>query len=301
MKVEQSEGESVSLLCLLSGHSRQAYYKHRVLKEEEPLKEELIVQQVMGYRQLQRRIGGRKLLILVSPFMELHDIGMGRDAFFDFLRKYNLLNKRGRSKPRTTDSNHWMKKHPNLIKKFVPTQSDQLWVSDITYLTLCESDAFLSLVTDAYSRKIVGFHVSKSLKAEGCVLALQMAIAGRSKIEGLIHHSDRGSQYCCGDYVNILSSCEINISMTQGGDPRDNAIAERVNGILKMELLEPVFTDLEAARDGVTKSVNTYNYLRPHSSISMLTPALVHGRVLKLKRHWKNYYKTKSTKEVMTE
>jgi len=300
MKVEQSKGESITLLCSLSGHSRQAYYKHRILKEEEPLKEELIVQQVMGCRQLQRRIGGRKLHILVSPFMELHDIGMGRDAFFDFLRKYDLLNKRVRSKPRTTDSNHWMKKHPNLIKKFVPTQSDQLWVSDITYLTLCESDAFLSLVTDAYSRKIVGFHVSKSLKADGCVLALQMAIAGRSKIEGLIHHSDRGSQYCCGDYVDILKECNINISMTQSGNPRDNAIAERVNGILKMEYLDPVFADLGAARDAVTTAINTYNYLRPHSSISMLTPALVHGRVLKLKRHWKNYYKTRITKEVMT-
>jgi putative transposase len=301
MKVEQSEGGSISRLCLLSGHSRQAYYKHRVLKEEKPLKEELIVQQVMGYRQLQRRIGGRKLHMLVSPFMALHDIGMGRDAFFEFLRRYDLLNKRRRSKPRTTDSNHWMKKHPNLVKEFVPEQSDQLWVSDITYLTLCESDAFLSLVTDAYSRKIVGFHVSKSLKAGGCVLALQMAIAGRSKIEGLIHHSDRGSQYCCGAYVDILGDCQINISMTQGGDPRDNAIAERVNGILKMELPEPVFTDLEAARAAVTKAVNTYNYLRPHSSISMLTPALVHGRVLNLKRHWKNYYKTRTGKEVMTE
>ena len=299
MKVEQSGGGSISLLCSLSGHSRQAYYKHRIEKEKEPLKEELIVQQVMGYRQLQRRIGGKKLHILVSPFMELHDIGMGRDAFFDFLRKYDLLNKRVRGRPRTTDSNHWMKKHPNLIKKFVPTQSDQLWVSDITYLTLCESDAFLSLVTDAYSRKIVGFHVSKSLKADGCVLALQMAIGGRSKIEGLIHHSDRGSQYCCGDYVDILKECDINISMTQSGNPRDNAIAERVNGILKMEYLDPVFADLEAARDAVTTAINTYNYLRPHSSISMLTPALVHGRVLKLKRHWKNYYKTRITKEVM--
>jgi putative transposase len=144
MKVEQSEGESVSLLCLLSGHSRQAYYKHRILEEEEPLKEDIIVQQVMGYRQLQPHIGGKKLHILVRPFMETHDLGMGRDAFFEFLRKYDLLNKRRRSKPRTTDSNHWMKKHPNLIKNFVPTQSDQLWVSDITYLTLCESDAFLS-------------------------------------------------------------------------------------------------------------------------------------------------------------
>jgi transposase InsO family protein len=301
MKVEQSQGGSLSRLCLLSGYSRQAYYKRLYLVEENPLKEELIIQQVIGYRKLQPRVGSKKLHIMVSPFMKLHDLNMGRDAFVEMLRRYNLLNKRYRGKPKTTDSNHWMKKYPNLIKELVPTRSDQLWVSDITYLTLCESDAFLSLVTDAYSRKIVGFHVSRNLQAEGTVQALKMAVAGRKKIDGLIHHSDRGTQYCCGDYVDILNDCEIDISMTQSGNPRDNAIAERVNGILKMELLKPVFTDLEAARNEVTKAVNTYNYLRPHSSLSMLTPALVHGRVLKLKRRWKNYYKIKSGKEVITE
>jgi putative transposase len=278
----------LSRLCSLSGYSRQSYYKRRIQQEEEPLKEELIVQQVVGYRRLQPRIGGKKLHLMVGPFMKQHELKMGRDAFFVVLRRYGLLNKRRRGKPRTTDSNHWMKKHPNLIRELIPTASEQLWVSDITYLTLCEGYAFLSLVTDAYSRKIVGFHVSKSLKAGGCIQALQMAIAGRSNTNGLIHHSDRGTQYCCGDYVDLLNGSEINISMTESGDPRDNAIAERVNGILKMELLVPVFTDLDAARAAVTQAINTYNYLRPHSSISMLTPALVHGRVLKLRRHWKN-------------
>jgi len=299
MKVEQSQGGSLSRLCLLSGYSRQAYYKRRLLQEEVPLKEELIIQQVLGYRQLQPRIGGKKLFILVGPFLKLHEIEIGRDVFCEILRKYGLLNKRRRNKPRTTDSNHWMKKHPNLIKEWAPTGSDQLWVSDITCLELGNADAFLSLVTDAYSRKIIGFHVSNNLKAEGCILALQMAVAGRSRVDGLIHHSDRGVQYCCSDYVDMLKGCEINISMTQSGDPRDNAIAERVNGILKMELLEPVFTDLEAARAAVTQAVNTYNYLRPHSSISMLTPALVHGRKLNLRRHWKNNYKTRLGKEVV--
>jgi putative transposase len=299
MKVEQSRGESISRLCSLSGHSRQAYYKRLILREDKPLQEELIIQQVIGYRELQRSIGGKKLFFLTSPFLKRHGFKMGRDAFLRMLACYNLMNTRRRNKPRTTDSNHWMKKHPNLIQGFVPMQSDLLWVSDITYLTLCESDAFLSLVTDAYSRKIVGFHVSKSLKAEGCVLALQMAISGRDKIDGLIHHSDRGTQYCCVDYVDILKDCGISISMTQSGNPRDNAIAERVNGILKMELLEPVFKDLDAAREAVTIAINTYNHLRPHSSISMLTPALAHGRTLKVTRNWKNYYKTRITKEVM--
>jgi transposase InsO family protein len=232
--------------------------------------------------------------------MKAHHMEMGRDVFFRMLGKYGLLNKRRRGKPQTTDSNHYLHKHANLIKGLVLTRSDQLWVSDITYLEMEHADAFLSLVTDAYSKKIVGFHVSSSLRAAGCILALQMAISGRSKIDGLIHHSDRGVQYCCGDYVGQLESCGVGISMTQTGNPKDNAIAERVNGILKMELLKPVFADLEAARVAVAQAVNTYNYLRPHSSISMLTPALVHGRVIKLKRHWKNYYKPKPVMEALS-
>ncbi|MFD2145339.1 transposase [Mucilaginibacter antarcticus] len=151
---------------------------------------------------------------------------------------------------------------------------------------------FLSLVTDAYSRKIVGFHLSKSLAAEGTVQALKMAIGGRREIPGLIHHSDRGCQYCCSDYIGELTRRKISISMTESGDPRDNAIAERVNGILKMELLQPVYADLERAREAITAAINTYNYIRLHSSISFLPPALVHGRDLNVKRRWKNYYRT---------
>ena len=292
MRIEQSSGRSLLLLCLLSGHSRQAYYKQRSQAEKEPLQEDLIVQQVLKHRRLQPRIGGRKLYFLIKGFMVNRGIKMGMDAFFKLLGKYELLNKRRRHKVRTTNSNHWMKKHPNLIKDMIPTASDQVWVSDITYMELQHKDAFLSLVTDAYSRKIVGFHLSNSLAAEGTVKALKMAIAGRRELPGLIHHSDRGGQYCCNDYVSELTRHQISISMTQSGDPRDNAIAERVNGILKMELLEPVYQDLQTAREAVEKAVNTYNYLRPHSSISMLAPALVHGRDIPVKRRWKNYYRT---------
>lgn len=293
MKVEQRLGGSLSELCSLSGHSRQAYYKRRLQEEKVPLKEELLVQQVLEYRHLQPRLGGRKLFLLTTGFRKQHGLLLGRDAFFRMLGKYGLLNKRRRNKPRTTDSDHWMKKHPNLIKEMTPTGSDQLWVSDITYLALRDRDAFLSLVTDAYSRKIVGFQVSSTLSAGGPFGALQMAIGGRETIKGLIHHSDRGTQYCCERYVGELKDHQISISMTQGGNPRDNAIAERVNGILKMELLEPVFEDLPAAIAAVTKAVNIYNYLRPHSSLSMLAPALVHGRSLNVKRCWKNYYRTR--------
>lgn len=291
MKIEQSEGGSLSRLCSLSGYSRQAYYKRHISQEDDPLQEELIIQQVLGYRKLQPRIGGKKLYHLIKSFLVLHRIKIGRDKFLDLLTLYGLQIERRRSKPRTTDSNHWMKKYDNLIKEWAPTQSNQLWVSDITYLHLTDRDAFLSLVTDAWSRKVVGFHVSKSLKAEGCIRALEMAIAGCGNTEGLIHHSDRGVQYCCQDYVDILKENKVKISMTQSGDPRDNAIAERVNGILKTELLEPIFADLEAARREVEKAINIYNYLRPHCSISMLTPALVHGKTLKVKRLWRSSYK----------
>lgn len=251
MRVEQSEGCSLSGLCSLSGYSRQAYYKRCLSDESEPVKEELLVQQVIGYRDLQPRIGGRKLFYLMGSFMKSHKIKMGRDYFFRMLGKYGLLNKRRRGKPQTTDSNHWMKKYPDLVKNTAPTRSDQVWVSDITYLELTTEFAYLSLVTDAYSRKIVGFHVSENLTAEGPILALKMAVEGRRNKEGLIHHSDRGSQYCCHEYIKILRENNIDISMTQSGDPRDNAIAERVNGILKMELLKPSFIDLDAARAAV--------------------------------------------------
>ncbi len=293
MKIEQTQGVSLSQLCLLSGYSRQAYYKRRSLKKREPVKEDLLIQEVMGCRELMPRVGGRKLLFLMKPFMKTHQLSVGRDCFFRILGRHDLLNQKRRGKPKTTDSNHWMRKYPDLARKLILTDPGQLWVSDITYLDLCDEHVYLSLVTDAYSRKIVGFHVSASLGADGCIKAMEMAIAGRNDQGKLVHHSDRGTQYCCGDYVKLLGHHKIDISMTETGDPRDNAIAERVNGILKMELLKPVFINLEDARKNVTQAVNLYNYLRPHSSLSMLTPALVHtGKITpKPERLWKNYYK----------
>lgn len=269
--------------------------------EQSTLKQELIIQQVVNYRALQPRLGGRKLLLLLQPFMARHHISMGRDAFFDLLRFNGLLNAgRRRRKPRTTFSNHWMKKYPNLVTGLVPVMAGGVWVSDITYIELCDSNAYLSLVTDAYSRKIVGYHLSERLSASGTVLALQMALEGCQDTKGLIHHSDRGAQYCCNDYVELLQEHHIDISMTQNSDPRDNAIAERVNGILKTELLPEVFTDITAAKAAIAAAVNTYNYLRPHNSIDMLTPAIAHTRKGWLKRHWKNYYSPSIKKEEAT-
>lgn len=263
------------------------------------LQEELVVQQVMKYRKVQQLLGTRKLYWLLRPFVKQHRIRIGRDALFGLLRFYGLLiGKKRRSKPRTTDSGHLLKKYDNLIKDTAPVMSGGLWVSDITYIGLKEGESYLSLVTDAYSRKIVGFHLNERLTADGPVAALQMAVdQGGGDLSGLIHHSDRGCQYCSHAYVDILQGQGISISMTQSGDPRDNAIAERVNGILKTELLEEVYEDLDAAKAAIAVAVNTYNYLRPHSSIAMLTPALAHNKVVHLKRHWKSAFQRKSEKQ----
>jgi hypothetical protein len=300
MRTEQSHGINISLLCSLSGYSRQAYYKQLRYKEKCQLQGELIIQQVIDYRKVQKRLGTVKLLWLMEPFFKQHEISIGRDSMFDLLRFNGLLIGKGKSnKPKTTDSKHWMKKHPNLIENLTPRMAGGLWVSDITYIELCLGYSYLSLVTDAYSRKIVGYHLSDQLTAAGPVAALEMAIQACDNTAGLIHHSDRGTQYCCNDYVEILQEREISISMTQSGDPRDNAIAERVNGILKSELLEDVYTDVTAARTSVVKAVNTYNYLRPHRSLNMLTPAMAHSKTNHLKHHWKSPYRRMLEREAI--
>jgi putative transposase len=299
MRIGQGRGISMMRLCSLFGYTRQAFYQHQRTRAYRQLESELIIQQVMGYRKLQKHMGGRKLLLLLGPFFRQHNIQLGRDEFFDLLRHHGLLiRKRNCKVPKTTFSQHWMRKYPDLVSGFVPSAAGQLWVSDITYIRLSGGFAYLSLVTDAYSRKIIGFHLSERLSAAGCIAALKMAISSRNTITGLIHHSDRGSQYCSSGYVELLELNDISISMTQGGDPRDNAIAERVNGILKNELLEVSYNGITEAGTAIAKAVKTYNYLRPHSSVSMLTPALAHGRDGELKRHWKNYYKPSITKEV---
>jgi putative transposase len=302
MRIVQRQGKgNLSRLCILSGFSRQAYYKGLVVKEQQAYVGEVIVQKVIAYRKIQERIGGRKLLLLLLPFMQRHQLKIGRDAFFTLLRNnWLLIGKRRRGKPKTTYSNHWMRKYPNLAENLRPICAGGLWVSDITYIDLDDGNGYLSLVTDAYSRKIVGYHLSDQLCASGSVAALEMAIEGCSDTTGLIHHSDRGVQYCCNDYVGVLQKHQIGISMTQSGDPRENAIAERVNGIIKKEVLrQEVFTDLSEAKAAIAEAVDTYNYLRPHSSVAMLTPALAHRANGGLKQCWKNYYKSKPRIELM--
>jgi putative transposase len=203
--------------------------------QQDELEKELIVQEVIKIREKQKKVGTRRLLIHLEPFLDQHQLKIGRDSLFNLLAENKLLvRKRKRRIPVTTFSNHWFRKYPNLIIGMLPLAAHQLWVSDITYIRLSEREhAYLSLVTDAYSRKIVGYYLSKDLSAEGCIKALRKALAQLPEGSKLIHHSDRGCQYCSFDYVALLQDNNIRISMTQSGDPLENAIAERVNGILK--------------------------------------------------------------------
>jgi putative transposase len=291
MRVGASE-RGLETLCRLFGYTRQAYYHQKVRMEGEVLRSELLLGEVAKLRRPQPHSGVRKLYSLTTEFRIEHGITLGRDAFFRLMRDEGLLvRKRKLRKPRTTFSCLWMKRYPNLAKDFVPIAPNQLWVSDITYIRLKTGFGYLSLITDAYSRKIVGYHVRRDLSAKGCVAALRMAIEDNPQREDLIHHSDRGLQYYSTAYMKTLGP-DIRVSMTEKSDPLENAIAERVNGILKNELLHRPFENLTDARAEVATAVSTYNHLRPHLSIDMLTPAIAHTRQGPLKRHWKSYYKS---------
>lgn len=299
MRVGQSETRCLSSLCSLFGYSRQAYYQHLRGREKEALQSELLLQEVQRIRKNQKRIGTRKLLFLMNTFIQQHHISIGRDGFFEMLRAQGLLvRKRKRRKPRTTFSCFWMYRYPNLAKDFIPAGPNQLWVSDITYIHIGDDFGYLSLITDAYSRKIVGFYLGEDLSAKGCIYALKMALKNNPQRENLLHHSDRGLQYYSADYVKLLEP-SILISMTEHSDPLENAIAERVNGILKDELLDRSFDSFSAAQREVAIAISTYNHLRPHSSVDMLMPAVAHTQTGTLKKRWKNYYSFKKEKEVI--
>ena len=283
-------------MCDLFGRSRQAYYQRNKYNYKEEVKEEILLQLVEKQRELMPKLGGRKLLELIQPRLPT-ELSIGRDSFFDFLRCHGLLVGKRRRRVKTTYSNHWLRKYPNLIKEFVPTRSNQLWVSDITYVETVSGFVYLNLITDAYSRKIVGWAIGETLEAKYTIEALKMALKQIPKgSEGLIHHSDRGVQYCCGDYVKILNKNHVQISMTENGDPRENAIAERVNGILKDEWLNQIrLKSIEEAIKELKRIVLIYNSCRPHSSLDMKTPEYAHSQSGVFKKRWKTYYKTAKT------
>lgn len=237
------------------------------------------------------RIGTRKLLHLLTPRLAEHNLQVGRDYLFELLATHKLLVRSRKRKAVTTDSRHWMRKYSNLTTELSITRPEQLWVSDITYIRLPNGFAYLSLITDAYSRKIMGYQLSRSLSADGCVTALHRALAARSyPAHSLIHHSDRGAQYCSKDYVDLLVKHKLAISMTENGDPYENALAERVNGILKAEFnLYSSAVGYEQTCLLVEQSIRAYNELRPHASCDYLTPHQAHQQSGVLTKRWKSY------------
>lgn len=228
-------------------------------------------------RYLQPRLGGKKLYWLLSS--SIHEVAphFGRDKFLTLLGSHDLLVSRKRQYQKTTNSWHRFHKYNNLIKDLSIEYPCQVWASDITYLRTTDGFVYLSLITDMYSRKIVGWNVSKSLSIEGCVMSLEMALRQHPLKDRLIHHSDRGIQYCSNEYVKILEKHKIEISMTQENHCYENAMAERVNGILKDEyLLDRTFKDLNQARLACREAVMIYNTRRPHWALNFKTPQQVH-------------------------
>ena len=290
-------------MCGLFGKTRQAYYRHLNYKYVEMATEEIVLSLVYEYRSEMGRIGCRKLQHLINSRLP-EDMKVGRDALYTLLERNSLLHKRRRKSVRTTWSNHWMHKYPNLITGVIPTASNQIWVSDITYIeTVNDGFMYLHLVTDLYSRKIMGWCLSPTLHAEYTLKALEMAIRNAGCcLTGLIHHSDRGCQYCCERYVSLLKSSGILISMTQSGDPLENAVAERVNGIIKNEwLMHENIIDGNIALKRISEIVNIYNNIRPHASLNYLTPESAYTENGILERKWKNSYgRMRDNEEMIT-
>jgi transposase InsO family protein len=255
------------------------------------VRREIVIKSVKDLRIEQPRIGTRKLHYLMTPILSKHKIKIGRDELFELLDEHKMLIRRRKKKAITTDSHHWLHKYPNLIECMELLHPCQLWVSDITYIRVGLGFCYLSLITDAYSHKIVGYCLQKDLTNNGPLSALEMAITSRQNHHHLlIHHSDRGCQYCSKEYVHMLERAKIAISMTKNGDPYENAIAERVNGILKTEFtLDRTFLSYDQALKIVKESINIYNQRRPHLSCNLLTPNEAENQSGKLKKRWQKY------------
>lgn len=242
------------------------------------MSEEIIVKMVLEKRKLLPRVGGKKLYFMLGHDLAQLEESPGRDKFFDILRNNELLIKRKRKFVNTTDSHHWFHKYKSLIKGISINRSNQVYVSDITYIRLDKGGfVYLFLITDAFSRKIMGWHLSESLGIEGAIKALKMALKPCPDTSKLIHHSDRGIQYCSKDYTKLLLKNKIGISMTEQNHCYENSLAERVNGILKQEfLLDSEFRDRKIARKAINQAIARYNALRPHLSLDYQTPEVVH-------------------------
>jgi transposase InsO family protein len=287
----------ITNLTELLGYSKQAYYKKIKTKETKDIQESLILDLIKNKRKLWKKGSGRNLYSALKKDFTRHKIKIGRDRFFDLLRENNLLIKKKQRRTRTTFSYHHFHKYPNLIRELELTRVNQVIVTDITYLYLRDTDSFayLFLVTDLFSRKILGFNVSDNLSAKSGIKALRMALRNMSDTNDTIHHSDRGIQYCSNKYTEILKRNNIRISMTENSDPLENAVAERINKTLKEEFTNDrqiSFSNFNEAGTTMRQIINFYNDERPHRSLEMNTPNTAYLMNKVLKRKWKTYYRS---------
>jgi putative transposase len=266
-------------LCARVGMSRQNLYKARKVRQRKEVDERLVKRLVQAERALQPRLGGMKLHSMLREKLKAEDISLGRDRFFEVLKNQALLLEPLPKAPRTTNSAHSLPVFSNLVKDMELTGPNQVWISDITYIRTREDFAYLSLITDKYSRKVVGYHLGRSLESHDTLKALQMALNELPEGAKPIHHSDRGSQYCCHEYVNELKEHGLQVSMTELDHCAENAQAERMNGILKQEyFLNYEFRTVAQASKAVDEAVRLYNTCRPHRSLKLRTPEDVHAR-----------------------
>lgn len=270
---------SICSICQWHGVSPQSYYKYLRVERKSMYEEEVLLEMVRERRKELRFEGYVKLYDTLKPQIKAHGFKIGRDKFRMFLKAHDLHIKRKKKYVNTTNSLHRYRVYENLIKGMKVSRINEVWVSDITYIRVGKGFMYLSLITDLYSRKIVGHHLSHSLAKEGCIKALRMALGQRKdKTLGLIHHSDRGFQYCSHAYVNILKSNNAEISMAAKGNCYENATAERVNGILKEEFqLDSTFPGEKVAQKAVRQSITAYNELRKHYSLNLETPSQRHA------------------------
>lgn len=274
-------------MCGLFGYTKQAYYKRIKRADCKSIEVYTILSAVKQVRKKMPVCGVRKLKEYLATEFRLK---VGRDELFNILRDEGMLIRKHRYKKRTTYSNHNMRVYKNAIKDIVPMRPNEVWVSDITYIQYLDTDYYLFLITDLYSRKIVGWCLSDNLGTDNAIAALRMALKQRKDDKFLIHHSDRGCQYASYKYIALLKKHDILPSMTENSDPKDNAVAERINGIIKNEFLKYRNLTIQNIKSQVANVIDIYNNYRIHLSIGNFTPEQVHSDVAQGKKLWKNYF-----------
>lgn len=286
-------------LCRVFGRTRSAYYKAEQRTGKENLEHGLIIGWVRKLRETQPYLGTEKVYHKIKPFLAEHSIKIGRDNLHKLLVKYNLQSSRRRRRAKSTNSNHAYHKYQDLTKNLEVIRPNQLYSSDITYIRRFQDFSYLSLITDNYSHKIVGWHLSKDLSTDGPVKALEMALQNRRRDRSvrlpLMHHSDRGIQYCSRAYIALLKHNKVTVSMAYAS--YNNPVAERINGILKTELLQDGYPTHEEALAAITRAIAIYNNERPHRSVDMLTPAEAHKLSGLIKKRWRNNNRRKKSKK----